>query len=192
MFDNNKEYTISEAAKIIGFSNHVLRYYEKEFEIEVPRNKAGHRCYTYLELKKFLYIKNLKERGMSNQQIKTILLKAPEQVICSDEVVATCNEEALTNGLYEIKKIISKGIDDSFKILTQNLMEEVQTVLEEIKKDNVEYQNNDKDALISENARLRMKLKEKSYELAMLREKVKRLENGKKPIFVRIFGSKKD
>ncbi|RKD27711.1 DNA-binding transcriptional regulator, MerR family [Caminicella sporogenes DSM 14501] len=207
MYNNKKEFTISEASKITGFSNHVLRYYEKEFEIDVPRNKSGHRYYTNLELEKFLYIRNLKENGFSNTQIKAVL-KSPEKIILNNEIAASQIQECELSiekknlsdrnndnreiSLHEIKEIISREIDDGIKTLSQNLIEEMQTVFGDIKKNNEEYKNNDKDALISENARLRMKLKEKAYELAILKEKLKRLENSKKSIFAKIFSNKKD
>ncbi|WIF94711.1 MerR family transcriptional regulator [Caminicella sporogenes] len=207
MYNNKKEFTISEASKITGFSNHVLRYYEKEFEIDVPRNKSGHRYYTNLELEKFLYIRNLKENGFSNTQIKAVL-KSPEKIILNNEIAASQIQECELStekknlsdqnndnreiSLHKIKEIISREIDDGIKTLSQNLIEEMQTVFGDIKKNNEEYKNNDKDALISENARLRMKLKEKAYELAILKEKLKRLENSKKSIFAKIFSNKKD
>ena len=50
MLDINKEYTISEVAEIIGYAPHVLRYYEKEFEIDIPRNNSNHRYFTYKEI----------------------------------------------------------------------------------------------------------------------------------------------
>ncbi len=37
MLEVDKEYTISEVAELTGYPPHVLRYYEKEFELEVPR-----------------------------------------------------------------------------------------------------------------------------------------------------------
>ena len=39
MLELDKEYTISEVAESC-LPPHVLRYYEKEFELEIPRNEA--------------------------------------------------------------------------------------------------------------------------------------------------------
>ena len=41
-----KRYIISEAAKLVDVEAHVLRYWEDELEIEIPRNEMGHRYYT--------------------------------------------------------------------------------------------------------------------------------------------------
>lgn len=200
MIDNNKKYSISEASKLIGFSNHVLRFYEKEFEIDVPRSKSNHRYYTYVEIEKFIYIKSLKEKGLSNQQIKQVI-NSPEEAM--DEIAITSSEQLVISKdfmpsnpninmdfgkrLVEIKKVVQEELDDNFKILSRDLIEEVHGVLEYLK----EGKNEDKDTLISENARLRMKLKEKAYEIAMLREKVKRMEQKKGSFFSRIFSINK-
>lgn len=200
MIDNNKKYSISEASKLIGFSNHVLRFYEKEFEIDVPRSKSNHRYYTYVEIEKFIYIKSLKEKGLSNQQIKQVI-NSPEEAM--DEIAVTSSEQLVISKdfmpsnpninmdfgkrLVEIKKVVQEELDDNFKILSRDLIEEVHGVLEYLK----EGKNEDKDTLISENARLRMKLKEKAYEIAMLREKVKRMEQKKGSFFGRIFSINK-
>jgi len=88
--------------------------------------------------------------------------------------------------LLEIKSIIEGQIQYNFKALNDSLINNIQNMLDDYisgKED-----NKDKDALISEVARLKMKLKEKSYEVAQLREKVKKLENRKRGVFSKIFG----
>lgn len=37
-------YMISDAANIVNVESHVLRYWEDELELNVPRNELGHRC----------------------------------------------------------------------------------------------------------------------------------------------------
>lgn len=39
------KYTISEAARLLSVENHVLRYWEEELELKIPRNELGHRYY---------------------------------------------------------------------------------------------------------------------------------------------------
>lgn len=201
MVDINRNFTISEASELIGYSNHVLRFYEKEFELEIPRNKSGHRYYTYIEVEKFTYIKTLKERGLSNKQIKTIL-SSPEEVIDIDEIAATSyaanadrrndiipinnTEVDLTSNLIEIGQMLQEKLDDNFDCLSKTLVQEMQVSFNDFKEENT---NQDKDALISENARLRMKLKERAYEAAALREKLKRYEHNKGSIFKKLFGA---
>ena len=46
-------YIISDAARMINVEPHVLRYWEEELAIEIPRNELGHRYYTEKEIHLF-------------------------------------------------------------------------------------------------------------------------------------------
>ena len=39
-------YSISEAGKLVGVESHVLRYWEDELQLDIPRNGKSHRYYT--------------------------------------------------------------------------------------------------------------------------------------------------
>ena len=39
-------YMISDAANMVQLEQHVLRYWEEELQLDVPRNEMGHRYYT--------------------------------------------------------------------------------------------------------------------------------------------------
>ena len=41
-----KRYIISDASKMLGVESHVLRYWEEELNVSIPRNEMGHRYYT--------------------------------------------------------------------------------------------------------------------------------------------------
>ena len=41
-----ERYIISDAAQMIHVESHVLRYWEEELDLKVPRNELGHRYYT--------------------------------------------------------------------------------------------------------------------------------------------------
>ena len=56
-------YMISDAANIVNVESHVLRYWEDELELNVPRNELGHRYYTKENIQEFQRIKELKEQG---------------------------------------------------------------------------------------------------------------------------------
>ena len=64
-----KTYTITEAASLTGYEPHVLRYYEKEFNLNIPRNKANHRYYTYKEIEKLQYIKPVSYTHLNNNDL---------------------------------------------------------------------------------------------------------------------------
>lgn len=71
-----KEYSVSEAVRLIGVESHVLRYWEEELRIEIRRNNQGHRVYTDENVDMFCYVKELKEKGL---QLKAIRLLLDEQ-----------------------------------------------------------------------------------------------------------------
>lgn len=66
-------YMISDAAQIAGVESHVLRYWEDELELTVPRNELGHRYYTRENIQQFQKIKELKEQGYQLKAIRMIL-----------------------------------------------------------------------------------------------------------------------
>ena len=66
-------YMISDAASMAGVETHVLRYWEEELDLTIPRNEMGHRYYTSENIKEFKRIKELKEQGYQLKAIRTIL-----------------------------------------------------------------------------------------------------------------------
>ena len=68
-----KRYMISDAAKLIDVETHVLRYWEEELDIHIPRNEMGHRYYTDYYIQAFRKIKELKEQGFLLKAIKIAL-----------------------------------------------------------------------------------------------------------------------
>ena len=67
------QYTISDTAKLLKVETHVLRYWEEELELDIPRNEMGHRYYTQENIKQFQQIKELKEKGYQLKAIKMIV-----------------------------------------------------------------------------------------------------------------------
>ncbi|MCI9546739.1 MAG: MerR family transcriptional regulator [Lachnospiraceae bacterium] len=66
-------YSISQAAKEVGESASVLRYWEQALEIRVNRDKKGYRCYTGYDIQLFLNIKELKKRGLKLDAIREFI-----------------------------------------------------------------------------------------------------------------------
>ena len=66
-------YTISDAAKMVKVESHVLRYWEDELSLDIPRNEMGHRYYTQREIDVFCQIRALKDKGFQLKAIKDVL-----------------------------------------------------------------------------------------------------------------------
>lgn len=70
---NQVRYIISDASKKIDVEPHVLRYWEEELGVKVPRNEMGHRYYREEDIELFKSIKFLKEQGFQLRAIKMVL-----------------------------------------------------------------------------------------------------------------------
>lgn len=75
MLMQEKRYIISDASKMIDVADHVLRYWEKELEVDIPRNELEHRYYNEEHIELFKSVKALKDKGF---QLKAIKLLLPE------------------------------------------------------------------------------------------------------------------
>ena len=71
-------YLISDAARKVDAPSHVLRYWEDELEMVIPRNEMGHRYYTDMHIRIFRQVKELKEKGYQLKAIKMALEKSME------------------------------------------------------------------------------------------------------------------
>ena len=93
-------YMISDAAALAGVETHVLRYWEEELDLTIPRNEMGHRYYTRENIQEFQKIKELKEKGYQLKEIRMILhnknpeaagISLPDSV--ATDPLPTCNRE---------------------------------------------------------------------------------------------------
>lgn len=83
-------YLISDASKKVDVEAHVLRYWEEELELTIPRNDMGHRYYTDFHIRLFKQVKMLKEKGYQLKAIKAALAKSLQsdgKVIIPNEVL---------------------------------------------------------------------------------------------------------
>ena len=77
-------YKISEASKIVGVKQSVLRYWEKEFNLSKKKSKTAHRRYSKEDIEKFLKIKHLLyEKKIRIAKAKEILLNHSDKITTS-------------------------------------------------------------------------------------------------------------
>lgn len=95
-------YMISDAASLVDVESHVLRYWEDELELEIPRNEMGHRYYTQDNIRQFLYIKELKEKGYQLKAIRMMVHNGSVDSRLSDYAIGseteTETEEQMSQG----------------------------------------------------------------------------------------------
>ena len=68
-----RRYSISQAGRLVGVENHVLRYWEDELHLEIPRDRKNQRYYTKLHIEMFQKINELKEKGYQLKAIEPVL-----------------------------------------------------------------------------------------------------------------------
>ena len=112
-------YLISDASKKVDVESHVLRYWEDELELAIPRNEMGHRYYTEAHIRLFQQIKELKKKGYQLKAIKTALDKIMEDgkdPVIPDELL----EESVTRALKESAVVTDSGDGETGLAEVQN------------------------------------------------------------------------
>ncbi|WP_113672798.1 MerR family transcriptional regulator [Vallitalea guaymasensis] len=123
-------YIISDASKQLDVEPHVLRYWEEELELNIPRNELGHRYFRAEDLNILKSVKKLKEQGL---QLKAIKMMLPgileEDKLCEEE--DTPNQE-----IQEVSKAVPMEVSESGSSKVQQFQEFLQCVLEDTLKEN--------------------------------------------------------
>jgi DNA-binding transcriptional MerR regulator len=66
-------YMISDAAQLLAVETHVLRYWEEELSLDIPRSETGRRYYTKENIAELKRIKELKDAGYRLGAIRMII-----------------------------------------------------------------------------------------------------------------------
>ena len=97
-------YLISDASKKVDVEAHVLRYWEEELELPIPRNDMGHRYYTDFHIRLFKQVKNLKEKGYQLKAIKHALEQMKKDGKLEGELTDELLEQDMDAALKELKE----------------------------------------------------------------------------------------
>ena len=138
-------YMISDAANIVAVESHVLRYWEDELELTVPRNELGHRYYTQENVDQFLRIKQLKEEGYQLKAIKMLLHQEkqdgidPQQQPQAEHMAKPVQEQPMS--LPEKKTV--KSVAEQAQMSPQERMEQFQELMTRIVRNAMTENNKD-------------------------------------------------
>ena len=150
-------YMISDAANIVAVESHVLRYWEDELELTVPRNELGHRYYTQENVDQFLRIKQLKEEGYQLKAIKIILQQEKQAGLHKEQPSAaehvTKPRQALAESVAEIARVEKKAhlpekkqpepVTSPVQMTPQERMEQFQNLMTQIVRNAMTDNNKD-------------------------------------------------
>ena len=110
-----KRYFISDASKMVDVESHVLRYWEEELLIDIPRNEMGHRYYTDFHIKLLKNIKELKEQGFQLKAIKMLLPELMEGKEVTSDRLEKIKEEMLSHldtvETQNVTSVVNSGIN---------------------------------------------------------------------------------
>jgi DNA-binding transcriptional MerR regulator len=128
-------YMISDAADMVHVETHVLRYWEEELELAIPRNEMGHRYYTRDNIKEFQKIKDLKDQGYQLKAIRMILhsddlLPQTQPQETAMPVPAELSaEERMCQFRELMSDIVGKAIAQNNEELSQSIGKDVQEMV---------------------------------------------------------------
>ena len=130
-------YLISDASKKVDVESHVLRYWEDELELNIPRNEMGHRYYTEAHIRLFKQIKDLKDKGYQLKAIKTALEKIigdeKDPVIPDDLLEDQMTQELKDSGLTSSDGGTGLEVHNTAQVsIAQEKMEQFQEIMNHI------------------------------------------------------------
>lgn len=129
-------YMISDAANIVNVESHVLRYWEDELELSIPRNEMGHRYYTKENIQEFQRIKELKEQGYQLKAIRMIVHNGPNDGLMPD-IAEPCDDVELrvaqteqsildnTDKMAQFTELMTQIVGTAMAANNQKLSEEI-------------------------------------------------------------------
>lgn len=111
-----KRYIISETSAKTGLEAHVLRYWEEELGLVIPRNELGHRYYTDEHIALFCKIKAMKDKGYQLKAIKAEL--AEEGISCEKAEIGEIRQTGMTaaaDKMEQFKAIIGGIVTEALR-----------------------------------------------------------------------------
>lgn len=105
-------YMISDAANLVNVETHVLRYWEDELELAIPRNEMGHRYYTKENIKEFQKIKELKDKGYQLKAIRMLIHNGNIEQFTPMEQPLPMDKQPMTPSSLKMEQVLSQPIQE--------------------------------------------------------------------------------
>lgn len=125
-----EKYSITELSEILELTDHALRFYEKEFELNIPKDERGRRYYT-TDMANMMYkIKVMRNDGLEIKAIKKILQE--EYPIIPSEISAEDKSMTVPSTGSRDMEILQAFFQKFGKQLTEELSVEISSVRDQI------------------------------------------------------------
>lgn len=126
--------TISEAAKKLHVGPHVLRFWEEELHLNIPRNEMGHRIYSSKEMKLLEQIIQLKKDGYSLKEIENQVSPSTTGQVIPYPVEHTKIEN--TDKMVQFKAILGRIVSEAIHENSDSLTTDIaSTVSDQVNKE---------------------------------------------------------
>ncbi|MFJ6209238.1 MerR family transcriptional regulator [Lysinibacillus sp. NPDC092081] len=121
-------YSISKAAEMSGISPYTLRYYEKIGLLPPPkRQNGGRRFYTETDIRFLLFLKSLKETGMSLEDVNEFIIDG----CILEKINSDVKSSQLTPSINKRIEILTKHLE-KMEIKKKELEEVISTAKEKL------------------------------------------------------------
>ncbi|TCZ73819.1 MerR family transcriptional regulator [Paenibacillus albiflavus] len=121
-------YSISEAAEMSGISSYTLRYYEKLGLLPPPkRQNGGRRFYTETDIRFLMFLKSLKETGMSLEDVHEFI----QDGCILEKINSDVKSSQLTPSINKRIEILTKHLE-KMEVKKRELEEVISTTKEKL------------------------------------------------------------
>lgn len=124
------QYTISDMAKLLHVESHVLRYWEDELGLSIPRNKMGHRIYQQKQIELLKQIIQWKEEGLSLKEISERIPPTNSRQIIPYPAPTTAVVTA-EDKMQQFKAILGRIVSEAIKENSQELTSDIASSVSE-------------------------------------------------------------
>lgn len=130
-----EKYSITELSERLGITDHALRYYEKEFNLDIPKDERGRRYYNPEHANVMFQIKSMRDEGLEIKAIKKILqsenvIKEPPPVVMDESTTSIVPVNQIDTAI-ELKQYF----DDFKDHITNSISMEVGSAREQLSKE---------------------------------------------------------
>ena len=126
--------TISQAAKKLHVGPHVLRFWEDELHLSIPRNEMGHRVYSTKEMQLLEQIIQMKKDGYSLKEIEKKVSPSPVSQVIPYPVENT--EIESNDKMVQFKAILGRIVSDAIRENSGSLTTDIaSTVSDQVNKE---------------------------------------------------------
>ena len=122
---DEQRYLISEASRQTGVEAHVLRYWEEELELKIPRNDLGHRYYTEDHIAIFREIQELKDKGYQLKAIKDLILGGGMLEEIQVEKKGELQTEKMNRFQEVMTSIMLRALEQNNEVLSRGIGEQM-------------------------------------------------------------------